>query len=187
MDTLISRVWDSVYAGAQLMHNNDGNLKINTSKSYQEAFEKNFMELYEGIQKNYMKNCDEPLDRHKVAAIVMISIIKCNILEVENNSNTEKTFMGNYILATNCGLAYMLTELNRKLENLEKDKIKKFFYPQAMACETDYYRIFYRNLYFTHTNKAWGLNPLDIAERLFLLEYMTLEKNNIEPSILKEY
>lgn len=187
MDKLLSRIWDSVVTGANVMHIADNTLKVEDKRKAKKSFEDEFLRLYKKICSEYMLEDTEALDRHKVAAISMISIIKCNMLKGENADSHNKKFMGNYILATDCGFAYMLKELNKKLQDLGQKKIEKIFFPEAMACETNYYRIFYRNLYFANNEEAWGLNPLDIAERLFLLEYMTLEKNGIDPSILKEY
>ena len=187
MEKLVCRIWDNVEAGANVMKMNDKSIELQGLQKKKKTFETEFMNLYEKINEKYMLEDTESLDRHKVAAIIMISIIKSEILSVRDKESQNKTFLGNYILATDCGFSYMLKELNIKLGELEQKEIKKFFFPEAMACETNYYRIFYRNLYFADSDEDWGLNPLDIAERLFLLEYVTLEKNDIDPSILKEY
>lgn len=42
-----------------------------------------------------------------------------------------------------------------------------------------------RNLYYAKTD--FTLNPLDLADRLFLVEYIALTKDGINPDILKDY
>lgn len=184
MNNLIEKLWDIIYQGAQVYSYDKSHIKYNReSKS---TFENVFVDLYEKIARDYMQEMEEPLDRHKVAAITMISVIKAKVLEC-NKIEEDDVFLGNYILATDSGLTYMLGEMNKRLDEKKGKEVKGYVFPEAMACETIYYKIFYRNLYFADSNNEWGLNPLDIAERLFLLEYITLEKNGIDPSILKEY
>ena len=48
--------------------------------------------------------------------------------------------------------------------------------PTDMACKTDYFDILTHNLYFSRND--YMLNPLDLVDKLFLLEYLTF-KNNI--------
>lgn len=187
MEKLVSRIWGNVVAGVNFMCLNDKSLNHKDLQTQEPIFENEFMALYRKIVSNYMLEGTETLDRHKVAAIIMCSVIKSDLLEAEQGGHASKIFLGNYILATDCGFAYLLKELNMKLNECNIMEIKKFFFPKALACETIYYRIFYRNLYFADNSEDWHLNPLDIAERLFLLEYMTLEKSGIDPNILKEY
>lgn len=183
MQPLIDGLWKLIESGIEYMKLQDKNIMDN-NQDFKKKFEDNFESIYKSVL-DYMQDETESLDRHKVAAIMMIAIIKSDILHTIDSTNQK--FMGNYILATDCGLSYMISELNKRLNILIKREIEAYIFPEALACETNYYRIFYRNLYFANNNKEWGLNPLDIAERLFLLEYMTLEKNGIDPSILKEY
>lgn len=42
-----------------------------------------------------------------------------------------------------------------------------------------------RNLYYAKTD--YKLNPLDLADRLFLVEYIALMKEGIDPDTLKDY
>ena len=42
-----------------------------------------------------------------------------------------------------------------------------------------------RNLYYAKND--YKLNPLDLADRLFLVEYIALTKEGIAPDILKDY
>ncbi len=180
---ILSKIWDAIEAGAAIMCQE--NKKIVFHKEHRKDFEHSFTAEYDHIADKYMKNQEEPLDRHKVAAIIIVSIIKSNI--VTGEAEDGYIFFGNYMLATDIALLYMLKEINKRLILKQKNEISSYFFPSAMSCQTDYYMIFYRNLYFADKDDAWRLNTLDIAERLFLLEYMSLEKNSIDPSILNEY
>jgi len=184
LDNLTKKIWDVINQGVEAITFNNSSIKYN--KDSKEAFSKHFTNMYEYLTTEYMVDASEPLDRHKVAAITIVSVIRSSVLTC-NKFEKENMFWGNYILATDSALVYMLAEMNKRLQSKKKEEIPSYFFPNAMACETDYYKIFYRNLFFANENPEWGLNPLDIAERLFLIEYITLEKNGIDPSILKEF
>lgn len=184
LEKLTAKIWDMISQGIRIMEM--GCDTVIHNRNSKERFEKTFEELYIYIADEYMQCPDEPLDRHKVAAITMISVINADVV-VSSQKNQDDIFFGNYTLATDSGLQYMLSEMNKRLADKGLEQVEGYCFPVAMACETDYYRIFYRNLYFAHNNKKWNLNPLDIAERLFLIEYMTLEDKGIDPRILKEY
>lgn len=181
MDELIEIIWKKIYVGISIMCKEDSQVVYDKSKK--EKFKSNFTLLYDQLSK-YMEDPTKPLDRHKVAAIIIISIIKSNILTSTGNTK-ERIFVGNYILASEMGLSYMLAKLNEKLS--DNEKIDKYFFPEAFSCPTDYFDIFYRNLYYVNDNEDWSLNPLDISERLFLLEYITVDKKGIDLNKLKEY
>ena len=184
LDNLINKLWNCIYQGAQIIESN--NEYVTYNKKSKDIFKQMFKQLYTYIVNNYMEDDKEALDRHKVAAISIIATINAEVI-LSNKDDENEIFFGNYTLGIDCAFQYMLSELNKRLEEKGEKHIEGYFFPEAMACETNYYRIFYRNLYFANDNKQWGLNPLDIAERLFLIEYMTLEKKEIDPKILKEY
>lgn len=185
MTPLINEIWDTVKAGANAMCADDS--KIHFKESAQHIFANSCKTIYDNLLE-YMEDKEKPLDRHKMAAIFMISVIKAEVLDAPEEENT--VFVGNYVLAAEIGFSYMLKALNEKLKekhNGNVEPLQGFYFPKANSCTTDYFRIFYRNLYYANTNKEWNLNPLDIAERLFLIEYLTLEHNQIQPDILREY
>ncbi len=141
-----------------------------------------FCNMYKEIQDAYMRK-SEALDRHKVAAIMMISVIEIKPLSIQEQA---REFMGNYVLAADAGFNYMLDELNRVLKDNGMECILRYFFPDALACDTYYYKIFYRNLYYTEKNESWSYNPLELADKLFLLEYITLKENNVDMTKLKK-
>ena len=184
LDNLINKLWDLIEQGKDSVTYKRNYIKYD--KDSKERFKNSFEKLYIFIAQNYMKDSAEPLDRHKVSAITIVAMLNAKIFSCKK-INADETFFGNYTLATDVALIYMLSEMNKRLKEKGQKEVGGYIFPQAMSCATEYYIIFYRNLYYAHNNKEWNLNPLDIAERLFLLEYITLEKNGIDPSILNEY
>lgn len=131
-----------------------------------------------------MEHPNRPLDRHKIAAIIMTAIINAPLIDCKSD-NQDEIYFGNYILAIDCGLDYLLDEINQVLRKNNKTELNAFYFPEATACKTSYYKIFFRNLYFADQKKK--INTLDIAERLFLLECLTFEKEGINSQLFKEY
>lgn len=160
------------------------NVDFILDKNKKEYFKQAFKKHYNEIKDNYMLPSVKYLDRHKVAAIIIVSILESNAVSY-NNLDKDCVFIGNELLAIKVGLAYMTENLNEKLseKNVGK-KIEKVVFPEALSCETSYIEIMCRNLYIAKTD--YKLNPLDIADRLFLLEYIILLKNGIDTSVLKE-
>lgn len=80
----------------------------------------------------------------------------------------------------------MQDRLNKKLVDKGENPIGKIWMQDALSCDTPYFEILCRNLFYAKSDAGWNINPLDMAEKLFILEYVTLEKNGIDPHILKE-
>ena len=183
MDKYIEEIWTSFKNEVEYYKKKDAKLKFNEDKKAD--FEKNLRKLYKDIKIKYMNKNVKALDRHKVAAVSIVSAINSDIISYEKVS-TGKVFVGAEMIATEVALSWMLQKLNEKLKDVEHCKtIPIYFMPSAFACDTPYFDIFSRNLYFA--KEKYSLNPLDIAEKLFLLEYITLLKCEIEPEKLIEY
>ena len=80
----------------------------------------------------------------------------------------------------------MQDRLKKKLVDKGENPIGKIWMPDALSCDAPYFEILCRNLFYAKSDAGWNINPLDMAEKLFILEYVTLEKNGIDPHILKE-
>lgn len=139
LEKLINKIWDIASQGARMMKDECNEIIYN--KKSKEHFGDIFEELYMYIANEYMQCPDEPLDRHKVAAITMISIIKAGVV-TSDYKDEDNIFFGNYTLAADSGLQYMLSELNKRLLEKKMKQVERYYFPVAMACETDYYRIF---------------------------------------------
>lgn len=179
LNKMASDLWSLVRKSVSVYQNE----KLVVFQDRSKEFTSSYVEQYKNILENYMKNKEESLDRHKVAAIVIIAVIKAKVLASQKSNDK---FTGNYALAVDVALNYMLDEVNEILKKQKsQQQLEGYVFPTATTCNTEYYKIFYRNLYYINTNPDWRLNPLDIADRLFLLEYITLLEKGIDPNSIK--
>ncbi len=151
-----------------------------------DRFDEIFRNWYAEIKKDYMNTNVQNLDRHKVASILMVSIIKSEAIKYNGQIPENQVFFGGYLIAASVGFSFMMDQLNRALMEKGVDVLEGFVFPEPVSCRTRYFDVFCRNLYYAEKNEKWGLNPLELAEKLFLLEYITLRENNIDPGVLKE-
>ena len=185
MKPLIETVWDLAKSIMKPLESESG---VTFDLSRHDAFQEEFESSYKFIKNNYMQEEVSQLDRHKVAAIIVISFIESQAIRPKKTMKEGETlvFMGDYYISLQLGLAYMLNRLNDKLKEKNSVTVEKYVMPEAMSCGTNYIDIMARNLYFANNNRNWRLNPLDLADRFFLLEYITLIENKIDISLLKE-
>lgn len=183
MRQTIERTWELLETTVKQINKQTPGVILDND-SYRK-FDDNFRKIYNAIKEHYMENKVKNLDRHKVASIIIVSILKSNAIIYQGEIEQGKEFFGQYLIAASVGITFMQNQLNAILVEKNKEPIKNLWFPDPLSCDTPYFEIFCRNLYFSNCNSDWGLNPLDIAERLFLLEYVTLEKCGIDPHILK--
>lgn len=183
MTPLIENVWDLLSNEYNKYGQQNSNFEFDITKK--EAFEKFFTQSCDKIIKKYMDASVETLDRHKVAALIVISILEVDAISYINLDD-DCVFIGAELLALKVGLAYMIEKLNEKLEAKGVNKkIETFIFPNAQSCGTSYMDIMCRNLYYTKND--YKLNPLDLADRLFLVEYIALFHEGIDPDVLRDY
>lgn len=156
-------------------------LNVDAKKNYEILLK----QMEEKIKSVYMKDKVKNLDRHKISAMVIIALIQSKAIQYRGEIKNGEIFFGQYLIASSVGISYMMKILNDMLVKKGKDPIERLWMPLAISCDTPFIEIFGRNLYFADTSSEWGLNPLTIAEELFILEYVTLEKAGINPEILK--
>ena len=182
MQPLLSEIWQLVKLGADSAV--DEGISFHEEKF--DTFVKCFKDTYENILTNYMHSDVKALDRHKVTAILIISLIEAEPLEI-TNLPPNKIFLGNENLALQIGLSYMQRELNDVLQEKGiKRKIAQYNMPMPISCDTSYIDVMGRNLYLSKTVYEWKINPLELSERLFLIEYITLIGEGINPYELRE-
>lgn len=176
--------WDALNDTVKYHQKKDNAIFLKQEKY--DLFKKAATDLYTSIKDNYMKPTVDNLDRHKVAAVMIISAIECEVVGYNKPLQDDTVFLGCEMFATEVALDWMLSALNDKLKDSSTvEAISEYCMPEAFACRTSYFDIFSRNLYFS--KKYYKLNPLDIAEKLFLLEYITVTQNGIDPKLLHEY
>lgn len=182
MTGTIVAYWNALKETTALYQEKDPNIVFNAEK-YNE-FESNFKELYERIKKEYMKPNVRNLDRHKVTAVMIVTTLNLNIITYAKDIGEKHCFLGCEMFSTEVALNWMLDSLNERLKEFGKESLKAYHMPQAFTCSTPYFDIFCRNLYLA--KRDYKLNPLDISEKLYLLEYISLQQNNVDLSVLQE-
>lgn len=137
---------------------------------------------YTFIKETMMKKDVNYLDRHKVSALIMCSIVYARPLIVLLND--DEVSFANEQLAFSMGMSYLKKWLIETLEDQDnvvaasKLKFEKFILPKALSCKTEYSIIMCRDLFYANT--YYELNPITLANTLFLIEYITLSKLNIQ-------
>lgn len=143
------------------------------------------IELIEHGKRRYMKNRDEFLDRHKIAAAVMISILKTTPIKIVGpiHYTAEPARWGfNEHLAITAGLsvlkAFIITDVRNKyshdketMQNKLKELESDIKFP--VAKHGDYRDNWANELYYTRKDGSYNL--LALAHELFLLEIYTIE------------
>lgn len=191
MRETVRSAWDLLSVAYKQNIGNDSNFTFDESlfdKCYSQ-----FQYWHKTIQKYYMKDSKKELDRHKIAAILTISIIESKAICCKTALPDDQIFIGSQLLAVTCGLSYMQDQLNQILIENNYRTIDKFDLPTPLSCDTDYLEVLARNLYFqeygkdSDGKKIWSLNPLSLANEYFLIEYMTLLNRHIPiDTFLKE-
>lgn len=182
MKQAIESIWGAIEKTKDLYAKN-GDIFFDVSESKKASFDQSFRKTYNEIKEKYMQKNVKSLDRHKVAAIIIFTILNENIITSKKELQNDTIFLGAEMISISIGLSYMQRALNDVLRKLDVPKtINGYHMPAAFACETSYFDIFARNLYFS--KRDYVLNPLDIADKLFLLEYLTLKNEMIDPRSL---
>lgn len=151
-----------------------------------DGFRNLFNVKYTDIMNRFMQEDTEALDSHKQAALLTICCLELKIVE-HPMSGSGKISIVPQIIALNVGLNYMLKCLNEKLfAKRIFTKIDKYYFPVAIACETPYIEIMCRLLYHEQNEPGMSFNVLELADRYFLLEYITLLQRRIEPTLLRD-
>lgn len=168
---------------------NRDNIEIKLDPDKKEEFVRIFKDNEKKIKVDYMKLEVENLDRHKIGSLLIYAIISSDIVVPTRKCKEGEFFFGKYLIAVNIGLSYLLDRLNELLFRKEQitEAIDEIWMPPfVFSCPNSYYEVFCRNLLFSQEDDEWNINPLDLSEKLFLLEFITLEKRGINPEILVE-
>lgn len=181
MTEAIKFAWDAIKS--ESMRFREGNSAIEFHEEGYAEFESLFTRHYNDIMNRFMRET-EVLDSHKQAAIITISCLESNAVrhEVEDG----KISIVPQLIAVNVGLSYMNDRLNEMLEERGLGTIERYDMPIAIACETPYIEIICRLLYYEQHEEDMVFNVMELADKYFLLEYISLIQNGIEPALLKQ-
>lgn len=186
MTNMLEAFWKSLCETVE--YHREKNDKIYIELNCHDKFIEESDALYKSIKNEYMDKDVKVLDRHKIAAICIVKSIEVGAVQYRGNLGNKRIFLGSQMFATEVALSWMVTQLNARLEEAGlSERITSFYMPEAFICHTNYFEIFSRSLYYAPKLCGGNYNTLDIAEKLFLLEYITLIKNGIDPTRLRDY
>lgn len=181
-------VWNAILKESSIMMEKDSALVMYTDS--EKLFHQNFNYYYSLIIDKFMKTWDKHLDRHKIAAVIICSILKSNILGIacgkESNQTIDDIFLANEKLALNIALSDMYQRLiseNREGKIPYEEIFSDYVFPKPLSCDREYTEVICRDLYFC--KRYFELDPLSIANLLFLLESYSFEASRIRIDISK--
>lgn len=191
MKEIIEAAWEYLGSAVKVMSQNEPSIKF-VPEQFDFCYER-FKYWHSLILQRFMNKKVIELDRHKIAAIITISIVESKaVIYTKELKDEHMLFIGLQLLATTCGLSYMQEQLNELLEQKGINPIEKYIMPEPFSCNTKYLEVIARNLYYEEYaedndgKKLWNLNPLQLANTFYLIELYSLEYYKIPTTILKE-
>lgn len=188
MNKFSHAIWNAIVKECSNMMKKDATLVMyNDSEA---LFHENFNYYYSLIVDKFMKDYDKHLDRHKISSVIICSVLKTDILGISRthtgNETIDDIFLANEKLALNIALSDMYQRL---ASECKEDKLPynevfpTYVFPTPLSCDRDYTEVICRDLYFC--KKYFELDPLSIANFLFLLEAYSFESSNIQIDVPK--
>lgn len=188
MTPVIDKAWAALKANCNQLGEEVG---VSFNQEAYKDFKEQFNYYYGTFLSEFMTKETTELDEHKQTAVIVISAIKSNAIRQSVRDN--EIALAPYSVALNVGLSFLLDRLNEKLIAAGVKEINEFQLPFPIACDTPYFESLCRMLYYEDSNEGksgvnypMSLNMIEWADRFFLLEYILLQKNEINPWILKE-
>lgn len=181
-------IWNVIIEKAKALINENTKLNIIMYTDSEKLFKDNF-DFYVGMVKNnFMQHSIDDLDRHKISAIIICSVLHNDVLGISVKDKAvfqeeKNVFLGNEKLAVNVALSYMYKELKKdiKSEKVPYDTLfPHYILPKPYSCDRDYDLVLCRDLYYA--KKFFSLNPLSLANLLFLIEEYSFTSYSIERS-----
>lgn len=157
---------------------NSSGLNINFHSEKIDEYAENVIKKYNDYKEKYLNKDVEYLDRHKMAAILVVCGIECKIVDSGKTANEIEEGKIDICIQKILLLAafdYLLEIMNIKIENKgdgSVKKISKISLPKAFTCPTPFINILSRTLYFAE--KHYVLNEMELAEKFFLLECISI-------------
>ena len=151
----------------------------------EKLFRENFKYYHKLVKDTFMQDFNNEkirLDRHKIAAITICSILSADVLgisqkaksEMKDKNDPRNAFLANEKLAVDVALSHMYEVLKQEIQagKVQIDDVSlldNFNFPVSLSCpEKKYDEILCRELYFS--KKYFEVCPMSIANVLFLLE-----------------
>lgn len=192
MDNGINAIWESILSVRQELQKTYPNVPLDLTADADIIFKREFTRYYNFILENFMQKNEQKennndaehpvtLDRHKVAAVIICSILKADIIKNPNNEDNSKAFLGNEIIAFNAAFSYMYSALKSDFEKglVPYDKLfEHYIMPKPYSCNRSFDYSLCRDLYYTKTN--YELSPISLSNLLFVLEDYSFIQNGIK-------
>lgn len=189
MRSTVEIFWDALERERARLNSSQLPLVLN------EEMKENYINRCDTVYKTYKERFMQPsvrnLDRHKVAAILVVEGASLNLICLDKDDGG-KIFLGTERVLLTCALAYLLDQFNFLLDGggvegaakADFPRMAEFRQPGAFACDTKYVDIMSRNLHYTlpHLKLFESESALDVhlnvvrelAEKFFLLEYISI-------------
>ncbi len=179
MDNTIKSYFNVVEQYCEALNSSGLNIIFYSEKK--DEYIKSVNDKYLDYKSKYLKDEVEYLDRHKMAAILVVCGIECKIIdsgEIGKEIEDDKIDICIQKILLLAAFDYLLEIMNLKIEQQNDDSIKKIdsiSFPSAFTCPTPFIDILSRTLYYAEKN--YKLNEMELAEKLFLLEYISILKD----------
>lgn len=134
---------------------------------------------YKSCMEHNMKNGVHNLDRHKIAAILVIEALELDVIQRKDGKNVDnekQIFIGQEKVLLACAINFLAHQINAEIKK-QKVNLKvmnEFPLPKAFSCSTRYDDITCRLLHYGKENGTLSL--LDLADKFFLLEYIAISE-----------
>lgn len=138
---------------------------FNCSQRKKTDFEHIFHSKYSDVMNRYMTKEVTNLDRHKVAAILIYSVIKVRALEYRDKTQICKE---NYQLAISLALSYILYEGNLYRKAQGQKLLERIEFPDVYNGDKDYKNLLLSTLEMLDAED--NINILQLANMLLLIE-----------------
>lgn len=184
MKPIVNYVWKALTEQFEEYKKRDSHISLNIK--LKDQFLTQFENQYVDICKSYMKEGIEDLDRHKQAALIAAVLSQIHPIS-HNKIDKTHVFLGNEAIGMSIALSYMADSLNERIVACNAGQpIKCYYMPDALSCDTPYFEVLYRNLFYGRNKGLHEAYILELANTFFLFEQLTLEKEKIDISKLKE-
>lgn len=188
MKAVIEKVWDALRQTCRQTGEKSG---VTFREEQRDQFEKNFERYYNLFRTDFMTEKTTELDEHKQAAVIIVSAIEAGAIHQEVRKGM--IALAPYAVPLNVSLYFLLDRINEKLKKAGEKEITEFLLPFPLACDTPYFESLCRILYLENGGAEeegiaypMSFSLVEWADRFFLLEYILLQQNSINPSQLRE-
>lgn len=163
MSSKLDQFWEQMinYAYAEQRRNN--NIAVNPERKAQ--FVDTFQCKYSEMMTMYMNQKVQYLDRHKVSAILIYSVIRTGLLEYKDKTQVCKE---NYQLAISLALSYLVYESNIDRKEKGQKKLDRIIFPMVYNGNKDYKELLLSILEMSDIDD--NINLLELANIMMLLE-----------------